>query len=411
MTTDSSSAPPGAPIRVDRTGVVAFTQELVRLRTVHDPAAGSGEASAAALVEATMHGFGWDPQVVEVAPGRPNVIATVPGGGGPGPMLAFEGHLDVVTEGDLELWSVGPYDGEIRDGRLYGRGSADMKSGVAAMLYAVRALQLAGPFPGSVRVLALADEEGMMLGAKHAVTTGALAGVAGVVVCEPEGGEVCPTSKGAIRLQVRLTGTMTHGAMPDQGANPIPVLAGLVIELGRLQERLQAEHGTHPHLGGAYVTPTVALAGHADQMNVSPATATLAVDVRTIPGVDHERLIAEVAQIARQLGDPAGVQTQLTVIDDRPPVDTAVEDPVVTSLVAAHTEVTGQAPAYGGVPGTTDGTIFTRDAGVPTVVYGPGGKWIAHQVDEFVEVEEIPRYAEVYARAAQLFLNRQTGME
>ncbi|MHB8323734.1 MAG: M20 family metallopeptidase [Candidatus Dormibacteria bacterium] len=391
---------------VDADAVVELAQQLVRIRSVHQPDQGSGEAEAAALVAATMRGFGWDPEVVEVSPGRPNVIATVLGGGGPGPVLAFEGHLDVVTEGDPGDWTVGPYDGEIRDGRLYGRGAADMKAGVAAMIHATRALQMAGPFPGAIRLLALADEEGMMLGAKHAVASGALADVAGVIVCEPEGGEVCPTSKGAIRIRVDLSGKMAHGAMPHQGANPIPVLAELIQDLGRLQDRLQAEVGEHPHLGWTYVTPTVALAGRLEQLNVSPATATLAVDVRTVPGTDHRRLIEEVADACRRLGAKAGVGCELTVLDDRPAVDTPVDDPVVASLVAAHTEVTGAPPIYGGVPGTTDGTIFTRDAGVATVVYGPGGKWIAHQADEFVEVDEIPQYARVYARAAQIFFQR-----
>lgn len=124
------------------------------------------------------------------------------------------------------------------DGRLYGRGSADMKSGVAAMLYGTRALQLAGPFPGAVRLLALSDEEGMMLGVKHAVASGALDGVAGVIVCEPEGDEVCPSSKGPLRLGIELHGRMAHGAMPDQGRNPLRVLGRLLEALGRMQDDL-----------------------------------------------------------------------------------------------------------------------------------------------------------------------------
>lgn len=392
-------------LEVEDEAVVELARSLIRIRSVHDGQPGSGEAEAAGLVVETMGSFGWTPEVVEVAPGRPNVIATIPGGGGPGPILGFEGHLDVVTEGDLGQWTVDPYGAEIRDGRLYGRGSADMKAGVAAMLHGVRALQKAGPFPGSVRVLALCDEEGMMLGAKHAVQSGALTGVDGVVVCEPEGGEVCATSKGALRLRITLVGTMAHGAMPDQGANPIPVLAELVRELGRLQQRLQEGAGRHRHLGWTYVTPTVVLAGSQEQMNISPASALLAIDVRTVPGIDHRALVEELDQSCRRLGELAGVRAELTVIDDRPAVDTPESDPLVRSVVAAHQQMTGITPPFGGVPGTTDGTIFTRDLGIPTVVYGPGGKWIAHQADEFVEVAEIPFYARAYARAARTYLN------
>ncbi len=399
-------APGLRPVAIDGDAVVELTRQLVRIRSVHDPDGGGGEAEAAALVAATMREFGWAPELTEVAPGRPNVIATINGGGGPGPTLAFEGHLDVVTEGDLRDWTVDPFQGLIRDGRLYGRGAADMKAGIATMLHAVRAMELQGPFPGSVRLLALADEEGMMLGAKHAAASGALAGVAGVVVCEPEGGEVCAVSKGALRIRFELTGKMAHGAMPHQGANPIPVLGRLIAALEELEQRVQARVGEHPLLGWTYITPTVALAGTQEQMNVTPARASLAVDVRTVPQVDHLDLIEAMTAICQDLSGAAGVKGEVVVVDDRPAVETSQDDPLVQCLVRAHEAVVGDRPRFGGVPGTTDGTIFTRDAGVPTVVYGPGAKWIAHQADEFVEVEEIARYAQVYAMAARAFLER-----
>src|SRR5690606_18036982 len=206
---------------VDEQAVVEFTRGLVRIRSVHAPQHGRGEAEVAAPVADRMRSFGWSPEVIEVAPGRPNVVAVVEGGGGEGPTLAFEGHTDVVTEGDAADWTVDPYGGEIRDGRLYGRGSADMKSGVAAMIYAVRALEQAGPFPGRVTLCVLADEEGLMLGAKHFAASPAAAAVDAAIIGEPEEGEICIAAKGAIRLQIELTGAMAHGAMPQHGRNPV----------------------------------------------------------------------------------------------------------------------------------------------------------------------------------------------
>jgi succinyl-diaminopimelate desuccinylase len=389
---------------VDAVGVVAFTQALVRLRTVHDPVAGTSEAPAAELVEAQMRVWGWDPVVDEVAPGRPNVVAVVDGGGGPGPTLAFEGHTDVVTEGSRDDWTVDPYGGEIVDGRLHGRGSADMKSGVAAMLFGVRALQLAGPFPGRVKVCALVDEEGMMLGAKHLVSSGAADDVDAAVVCEPEGGEICTSAKGAVRLRVVLRGRMAHGAMPQHGRNPVAPAGRLIVALAALQDRVQRDHPAHRHLGEVYLTPTVSLAGSTDQINVIPGTAVVCVDVRTLPGVDHARLVADVERLAVAACDGSGVTASVEVVDDRPAVEVDERAPLVVALAAAHEAVTGEPAVYGGVPGATDGTILTRDTGMPTVVYGPGGKWIAHQADEFVEVDEIVRCAEVYAETAARYL-------
>lgn len=391
------------PFPVDEAGLVEFTRDLVRIRSVHEPGRG-GEAAAAALVAARMREFGWRPEITEVAAGRPNVIAVVDGGGGPGPTLAFEGHTDVVTEGDLDSWTVDPYGAELRDGRIYGRGSADMKSGVAAMIYGVRALQQAGPFPGRVKICVLVDEEGLMLGAKHFSSSEAARDVDGAIICEPEEGEICVAAKGAIRLRVDFTGTMAHGAMPQHARNPVATAGSFVVALAEYQKQVQAEVGSHEHLGLPYLTPTVLDAGSGDQINVIPAVARVYVDVRTIPGVDHRSLTSDVRKLAEAAGAVDGVRAAVSVVDDRPSVEIALTDPVVVALAAAHETVTGEPARYGGVPGATDGTILTRDAGIPTVVYGPGGKWIAHQADEFVEVADIIRCAHVYAHAAFNYL-------
>ncbi|NSC24909.1 M20 family metallopeptidase [Streptomyces albus subsp. chlorinus] len=396
---------------LDTEAAVALTRELVRLRTVNSEGAEAVEEPAAALVAALFTRFGWEHTVTEVAPGRPNVVAVVDGGGGPGPTLMFEGHTDVVTEGDPADWSVDPYGAEIRDGRMYGRGTADMKSGVAAMIHGVRALQLAGPFPGRVVLGVLADEEGMMLGAKAFAASPLAREVDGVIVCEPEGYEVCTSARGGIRLRLDLTGAMAHGAMPQEGRSPIAAGARIVEALGTVQRWAAARYGTHPHAGTVTVTPTVLLGGDPDQLNVIPAHGVVGVDVRTIPGTDHAELTGRIRTAAQEVAGVFGVEVELTVVDDRPAIELAEDHPVVRGLVAAHTRVHGRAPAFGAVPGTTDGTILTRDAGLPTVVYGPGGKWIAHQVDEFVAVREIGEYARVYADAAHHFLTGGAPVE
>jgi succinyl-diaminopimelate desuccinylase len=386
---------------VDAEGLIAFARALVREPSVHRPEAGQTEAAAAALVAERMRAFGWAPVVEEAAPGRSNVIATVEGGL-PGPTLLLEGHTDVVTEGDPAEWSHDPFGGDVVDGRLYGRGAADMKGGVAAMLYAAAALAAAGPFPGRLLLAALADEEGLMLGAKDFVRRGHAAGVAAAIVCEPEGGEVCVAQKGAIRALVGADGRMAHGAMPHQGVNPIPPLAELVGRCRELESALQSEAGEHPLLGLPYVTPTLLEAGSADQLNVIPGRARLGLDVRTVPAIDHGSLLVRLCALCSE-------DMRLTVVDDRPATETPPDHPVVRAVVEAHAQVHGAPPALGGVPGATDGTILWRDARIPIVTYGPGGKWIAHQVDEHVELDDLVRSAEVYVEAARRFLSRGTA--
>lgn len=394
---------------LDEAAVVALTGDLVRLRTVNQAGAARVEAPAAELVAGVFASFGWAYEVVEVAPGRPSVIAIVDGGGGSGPTLMFEGHTDVVTEGDPASWSCDPYGAEIRDGRLWGRGSADMKSGVAAMIHGVRALELAGPFPGRVVLGVLCDEEGMMLGAKAFAASPLAAEVDAVIVCEPEGYEVCTSARGGIRIRLELTGVMAHGAMPQEAKSPIRAGARVVEALTAVQEWAVATYGTHPHAGAVTVTPTVLHGGDPDQLNVIPAYGLVGVDVRTIPGTDHAALIDRISTAAREAAAAFGVTVATTVVDDRPAIQIPDDHPVVTAVIEGHRRIHGAAPPIGAVPGTTDGTILTRDAGLPTVVYGPGGKWIAHQKDEYVEVHEIAEYAHVYAAAARHFLTAGAG--
>ena len=382
---------------------VELTQALVRLPTVVTGDLDEVETPAVDLLADLMRSFDWDVEVTEAASGRPNVVAVV-AGSGPGRTLMFEGHVDVVTPGDPQAWSFPPFSGNIVDGRLLGRGAADMKSGVAAMIYAARSMQLAG-FLGRIIVGVLADEEGMMAGAKHfAASELAVSGIDGVIVCEPEGGEVCAVAKGAIRLRIDVQGVMAHGAMPSQGRNPLPAIGSLLMGLSELERQVAESVGTHRHLGDFFLTPTVLTAGEPSQVNVIPASASLYLDVRTVPEVGHNGLLHLITRLTEQIAADAGLTALVTVIDDRPPVDTPEDAPVVRALCAAHQAVTGNPAVFGGVPGTTDGTILTRDAGLQTVVYGPGGKWIAHTKDEYVDVADIITATAVYAEAARIFL-------
>jgi succinyl-diaminopimelate desuccinylase len=388
---------------IDHRSLVDFTRELVRIPSVFDPSTGRNEQPAADAVASQMRYFGWQVAIDEVAPGRPNVIATIEGGR-PGPTLCFEGHTDVVTEGDASQWADDPFGAVVRDSKLYGRGSADMKSGLAAAMWATHEVARRGPFPGRIVVAALVDEEGMMSGVKQFVANGFTNGIDAAICCEPEGGEVCHTSKGAIRLRVDFRGAMAHGAMPFMGKNPNRAVGNLLTALADLQDELQADYPADQYLGDVWVTPTVLRSGEAVQMNVMPADASAWLDLRTIPSVNHDTLIARIHALAMAAGDDLGIPAKVSVIDDRPAVFTSASSLLVRSVRDAHCAILGEAARLGGVPGSTDGTVLTSRTGMPTVVYGPGGKWIAHQVNEFVALSDIERHAEVYVEAALRFL-------
>jgi len=395
---------------LDAERMVAFLSVLVRTPSVYLPIVpGANEQRAAQLVYDLLQSWGWQPLWEEVTPGRPNVIADLAGSGGEGALLILEGHTDVVTPGDRAAWQHDPFGAEIVGRRMYGRGTADMKAGVAAMLFAVRALQLAGaPFAGRIRLLIPIDEEGLMLGVKHMVARGHADGAAGAIICEPEEREVCVAHKGSLRLRLVSYGRIAHGAMPEEGINALAGMVRLLARILDLETQVQAEQGIHPLLGKPYITPTIArapLSGDASQINCLPDQCDAYLDIRSLPSMRHGDLIERIRGLMAALQSEFPVfRYELQVIDDRPSTEIAVDHPLVQALVAAHTRVYGARPVFGGVPGATDGVILVRDRQVPVVVYGPGDKRIPHQPDEFVDLDEVVRAAQVYIIAALTFL-------
>ncbi|HEV2357016.1 MAG TPA: M20/M25/M40 family metallo-hydrolase [bacterium] len=390
---------------VDDGYTLDLARRLVRVPSVYRPGIPEAtEAASAALLAEELRRLDLAVHVEDAGPGRPNVIADLPGG--PGPVLIFEGHTDVVTEGNAAAWSVPPFGGEIRDGRLYGRGAADMKAGIAAAIGAVRALRDAGVrLAGTVRLAIVADEEGMMLGIKSFIGNGWAEGAAGAIVCEPEDNAICLVQKGAMRALARFEGRMAHGAMPKSGRNPIPAAAAFVREAGALEARYVARHGRHALLGEPSITPTLLRAGEPAQLNVMHADAVVGLDIRTIPGQADAAIRADlVAAAASAAAATPGCRSEVEVIETRPWTETDPHAAIAVAVAAACRRVQGRAPRFAGVPGATDGTFLHAWAHVPIVTIGPGDVTIPHQVDEFVRVADVAQACRIYAAAAWYFL-------
>ena len=396
---------------LDRAGMIDFLRELVQTPSVFLPnVPGANEQAVAQIITDLLTEWGIPLQTWDVQPGRPNIVAELHGSLGEGPLLLFEGHTDVVTPGDMTAWSHDPYGAEVVDGKMYGRGTADMKGGVAAMLYAIRAIQQGGAkFAGTIRMLIPVDEEGLMIGIKDIVARGHATGAAGAIICEPEEHEICVAQKGALRLKLFSYGRVAHGAMPEEGVNALTAMILLLERVLTLQDELRAQHGSHPLLGKIYVSPTVArapISGEASQINVLPDSCDAYLDIRTIPGVSHPAIIARIETFISQICRMHPTfRFDVSVIDDRPSTEIPHTHALVDAVQYGHQQVFNVQAPFGGVPGSTDGTIITRDAGVPVVVYGPGHKRIPHQPDEFVIIDEVVRAAEVYIHAAFHFLS------
>lgn len=396
---------------VDPNRVRELAQGLVRIRSVYDTELGTNETAAAEYVAAQFRSLGLDPLIEEVVPGRPNVICDWAGSAfdpGRHRTLMFEGHTDVVTEGDPSRWAVPPFEGRIEGDVLHGRGTADMKAGVAASIAALEAVMRVAPdLTGRIRFGIVVDEEGMMIGIKSFINNGWADEVTGAIVCEPEENELCLFQKGAMRVNVHITGVMSHGAMPYAGVNPVRGLADFVVAIRDYERREQERLGNHEFLGLPWITPTVVRAPSAGeaQLNVMPEQVYVALDIRTVPGQSHDEIEAELRALAAKLESGTDrLKFDIDVFESRPWTQTAADDPLVSSMEAVYPAIMGTAVRYGGVPGATDGTFLWAWRNIPVVTVGPGDREIPHQVNEFVRLSEAVESARLYAATAVTYL-------
>ena len=394
---------------IDEDELIELTRALIRIPSVvrpDDP--GATEAMVARHVEVWLTKQGFDLEVQEVAPGRPNVVAWL-GEKGAGKSLLLEGHTDVVTEGDPVEWTHPPFEADLVGGRIYGRGAADMKSGLAAAMVAAAAIKRSGvALGGRLVVGALVDEEGDMLGAKHLCTTAIGRELDAAIICEPEQNELCLEQRGVVWARVAIRGRMAHGAMPEAGVNPITALGALLQEVPALERRLRRLCRRSPHLRPPTVTPTIARAPvqGVEQPNVIPSSARALLDVRLTPGPDEAAVVREIdAACRRAMARCPGSTVEWEPVNGFR-LATRVErtEPLARAMVAGVRQATGRRAVFGGVPGSTDGTILRTALGIPIVTCGPGNRLIPHQVDEYVEITELVDAAKIYVASALNFL-------
>ena len=393
---------------IDDNELIRWVQELTRIPSVWRPEVPLGEEAAARWVEARCQEIGLETYFEFVQPGRPNVIARY--GPQAGPTLMFEGHTDVVTEGDEQLWAYPPFCATLRDGRIYGRGANDMKAGLVCALIATKAIVQSGvKLQGNILIGAVCDEEGHMLGIKHFVEQGWADRVDAAIICEPEENHLCIAQKGVMWLQVMIKGVMAHGAMPLTGVNSAYPMAHFLRLVQTLEASEIATHERHEFLGQPSITPTILLSPprhHGEpQNNVMPGATEVVLDCRLIPGQDPDALAAKIKTLLETVTAVDGhLGFTLNVIEVRHPTATERDHPVVTTLGSAYKDLTGNAPIYGGVPGSTDGTILNARKGIPIVTCGPGDIHIPHHIDEWVSIDEIKTAARMYVLAALRYL-------
>ena len=398
---------------IDKDELVELTRSLIKIDSVIRPETGNTEAKVVEYItEWIRRELGLEPEINEVLPGRENIILKIDSGR-PGRTLMFEGHTDVVSEGDRSVWKHDPFGAEIEDGKIYGRGSCDMKAGVAVNLLTVKALLKSGiDFSGRIVLGILCDEEDLMLGVQDFIKQGHADNVDACLVPEPEENQLCISMKGALRIKLTVHGRMAHGAMPLTGINPNTRLAWIILAFQEFEDSQKELYRKDEYLGWPSVTFTVIQSPpppEPPQLNVMPGESVAYIDIRTIPGQHHNEIKESLGEILKELGNhDSDFNVTLEYLADKPVVSMDKDEPIVLAAAEAYRDITGNEPVYNGVPGATDGTYLRELKGIPSLVNGPGPRHMPHQTDEYIEIDELIESAKLYALTAYRFLNEDT---
>lgn len=356
---------------------IELLQHLVKTESTNPDlvSGGTGEGAVADIVSSWLESRGFEIHRLETRPGRPSVVAIARGKGG-GRSLMLNGHIDTVT---LAGYDGDPLDPVIRDGRLHGRGSYDMKSGVAAsMVAAVNAAR--EPHTGDIILALVSDEEFASEGTAEVLRS---FGADGAIVTEPSDLQITLAHKGFVWADVIVEGRASHGSRPDLGIDAIAMAGRFLVALESLSVRL-AEGPENPLLGPASVHASVIRGG--EEKSSYPAECRIALEWRTIPGQDAATVEQELRGILDGIaaGDP-DFRYRIEMGLERSPFEADREFLVVKETLRIVESHLGRPPVIRGEPFWTDCALYA-DAGIPVVLFGVAGAG-AHAATEWVDLD------------------------
>lgn len=376
------------PGRVDPNQTRMLLEELIRIDSVNpgsDPSR-KGEAEIARWIGTYLERLGLEIRFQEVEPGRPNVIARLRGSGG-GSSLMLNGHIDTVGIGKMEI---PPFEPVFRDGKVYGRGSFDMKGGIAAIMMCAQSLvERKERLKGDLILTLVMDEEYANVGTDAVVREYK---ADGAIVCEPTYMEIGVAHKGWGWERIDVYGKAAHGSMPELGVDAIVKAGKVLVAIDGLGRRLMA--GTsHPLLG----VPSIhggRIAGGSHELNTYPAHCVIELERRTLPGETKETVTGEIEAIleAFRTEDPQ-FKADYDLFIYRPALETPSDSPVVRSLATSFEAYCGKSPRLTGFSGWADSATLS-EAGIPAVLFGPAGEG-AHAPVEWVDFQSVVDTAEI----------------
>jgi succinyl-diaminopimelate desuccinylase len=372
-----------------RSSVVDNTVRLLRHDTVNPP---GNEAAVARLLGGQLEGAGFRVREHQLAPNRLSLIATIDGKGDA--PICFTGHLDTVPLGETP-WTRDPWQAEISEGKLYGRGSSDMKGGIAAIVEAATILARLPDRPALMLVFTASEETGCQ-GAIALTQSDLLQHASAIIVAEPTSNYPYIGHRGALWLKATFQGRTAHGSMPHLGINAVKHAADAIVALNHLA----LGDATHETLGTTSLNIGYCRGGQ--NINSVPDTAEIGLDIRTTPPNDH-------ADMRKSICSHLPHSPHVECLMDLQGFFTPPDDPWVQRTFRAVEDVCGGAAITPkGAPYITDGSVLKPALGnPPTIVIGPGSLEQAHKTDEFCEIERLEEAVELFVRIASPFAVRR----
>lgn len=379
---------------------VTLTQELVRIRSENPT---GSETAISQWLEGYLRELGFDVERDRVEIGRDNLIVEI-GASGNSPALIFLNHMDTVPAG--EGWSREPFAAEITDGKMWGRGTCDMKGGLAAGLIALKWLKKnadrGARLKRSVRCCLVVDEESAWMRGSQSIAECGRVGEEDIVLsCEPTNMELKSAQKGAMWYEVTFRGKSAHAAVPENGADAVQAAAHMVLLLQKRSSKLDS---SHPLLGKTTIVTSMIQGGQ--KTNIVADECRTEVDVRFIPpmGVsDVEGLLEETAREACQ--EIPGTSANIRVLSvDRPPILSDEESKGALFIKQVLEETIGATSRPSGVSYYSDaGLVAARTGNRQCFLLGPGNIAQAHGPDEFIEIDELKKAAFVFSRVVEKY--------
>lgn len=369
--------------KIDDESTIKLLQKLIQIKSQNPP---GEEITLAMWVADFLKKSGLDVELLPFDGKRANVLARIKGSG-KRKGLIFSAHFDTVPAGKIP-WEFDPFLGTISKNRIYGRGAADMKGGMAAMLKAAEVLSKSGiELKGDLILALTSGETSNCIGAKKLIEQRKLNDICAMLVSEPTGLNVYIAEKGALWVRAKAFGKIAHGSMPQYGENAILTMVEFLNKLAKLNFKTK----THPLLGKPTLTIGTINGGVA--INVIPDMCEAEIDIRLLPKQSQNEVLATI----KKLG---GRQIQIEVIDFKKPVETDINDPFVKIAVNSVASIIGKRHKPHGVSYFTDGTIIANSLNIPMVIIGPAETAMTHQINEYVEIPKLIDAAKIFCLIA-----------